>query len=642
MRSGSRAANLEIQLYDFSEGQLIDNRNMVEKYQQSETVGNLSMATVEAGPPRGSSPPLTNQPKHKQSLLASEFPSENNAPNTEEAPQEQETPDVVELESPPGRDYQFQLDQMNANPDASGHRAVVRPDNSNPVHKRVEFVSSPGTTVESFLHANSTQNLMQPAYSGFEGSGSSRGDHATDAHQTETPPYSPLIMQPTHSFPLALAEKMPENGSYSAQSFYSEHEVNSVQANQLNGQIGSSSLTEQCLRPQRVEPLNRGKAVVADQFEQNIPNNYFNDNQQLPFSTLFPRSPSGIGFLNGGPTQFSQHLPSWLSSNENHLYTPLALLGSQVNQIKATNSSDPQCYNFMQPRTSAPLRPQQLNNPLQLLNQVPNMPNASDPLLQQSALTKHSMPMQLMPQLFPYQHTQFPMAPGPYNSQTPSYMLPESSMPLSSSSLAELRSPILPPYLQTNPLDVSDFQYRNSLQSKPVTLSSSYQLPAIQQASNQFSMMPSLPNLEHHNSELPENSLLPRAPTVQQQGLLTPTVRPIATYPSSGASLSSLVFNSLLQQDNAGASAPHQMETSLSSFNEQEILGRRGHARGRLELGESSSFKRFRRESVRPQASSAEPVNITSLSPQNEAAGPSAASFSHPRDDMSGLISEGL
>lgn len=43
MRSGSRAANLEIQLYDFSEGQLIDNRNMVGKYQQSETVGNLSM-----------------------------------------------------------------------------------------------------------------------------------------------------------------------------------------------------------------------------------------------------------------------------------------------------------------------------------------------------------------------------------------------------------------------------------------------------------------------------------------------------------------------------------------------------------------------------------------------------------------------
>lgn len=55
----------------------------------------------------------------------------------------------MELESPPGRDYQFQLDQMNANPDASGHRAVVRPDNSNPVH-----VSAPN------LHASIDRNIL--------------------------------------------------------------------------------------------------------------------------------------------------------------------------------------------------------------------------------------------------------------------------------------------------------------------------------------------------------------------------------------------------------------------------------------------------------------------------------------------------
>ncbi|XVE95353.1 hypothetical protein REPUB_Repub02eG0089600 [Reevesia pubescens] len=672
MERGSKSADSGFQDFDFNEVELIDNRNVVGKNQQNETAGNFSKVNL---PPSDQNNELLDSPSENNGLniapsgTSSAYPN----PTLTEASQSQMQKPVVHISvylpfayfcfctredenvrPPSARDDQPQLNQMNANPDTFGHGHVSHY-NSNPLHEHVELVSSPGSTNESFhQHASPNQNLMQPTYSGFEGSDSSHGD-ATDEQQTTSSLFSPLIMEKTQSFSLALAEKIPEIGSYVNRPFYSEHEVNSVQPNQLNDQIGTSQQPELPWR-QRVEPVNRGKAkLFPDPFELNNGNNNFNDNQQaLLYPNLFPQSPSGIRFLNGGSSQINQQAPTWISNKENDLYRPLASSGSsQVNQFKATN---PQCYNFILPSSSAPLRPQQLNNPLQLLNQVvPNMPNPSDLLLQHSMLTKQSMPMELMPQHFSYQqHNEFPTGPGAYSSQICSTILPESSM--------TSRTPILPPHHQINPLEVSDLRYPNSLQSEVSMLSryflsykrgrmksnfayvsshliitiinwtfSSHQLPANHHASNQFSMMPSLPNSGHHNSELSESSILPRLQTMQLQGLLNQTARPIATYPNSGTSLSSLVLN--FQQETGGTSAAdHQMETSLFSHKEQGISGKRGHARSRFELGESSSFKRFRRESNMPQASSAEQVNMTSLSLQNEASTSSnIGTLFHPR-----------
>lgn len=96
---------------------------------------------------------------------------------------------------------------------------------------------------------------------------------------------------------------------------------------------------------------------------------------------------------------------------------------------------------------------------MQLLHQLAGMPNASGPLLQNSDLTKHALPMELMysistliyfdisskgnvmrinclffcffrAQPFSYQNNQFPWTLGLYNPQTGSTMFPETTIPL--------------------------------------------------------------------------------------------------------------------------------------------------------------------------------------------------------------------
>ncbi|KHG07805.1 Putative pre-mRNA-splicing factor ATP-dependent RNA helicase DHX15 [Gossypium arboreum] len=351
---------------------------------------------------------------------------------------------------------------------------------------------------------------MQPTCPGIEGSGSSGGD-ATAAQQATS--FTPLIMGPTQSFSLALAENIPQNGCSATQSSHSKHLGNSGQANKPNTQTGRS-LRAELQQPQRVEPLDKGKTILfADGVEKKKGNPHSNRNQRaVHYPNLFPQSSTGIRFLNGESTQTNQ--PPAFCNKETDIYRSLAP-GSLVDQFKATNISDLLCYNLMLPRASTPPRPQQLSNPMQLLNQLAGMPNASGSLLQNSDLTKHSLPMELMAQQFSYQNNQLPWALGLYNSQTGNTMFHEIFIPL-------------------------------------------------------------------------------RLVSVQQQGFLNLTTKPTATYPSSGTSMSSLLLNSSLLHETVGSSAPNLMQTPLSNHTEQGTSEPRGNARSRLEVGESSPFKRLR------------------------------------------------
>ncbi|KAG4181218.1 hypothetical protein ERO13_A10G213250v2, partial [Gossypium hirsutum] len=93
----------------------------------------------------------------------------------------------------------------------------------------------------------------------------------------------------------------------------------------------------------------------------------------------------------------------------------------------------------------------------------------------------------------------------------------------------------------------------------------------------------------------------------QQEGLLNQLARPIPTYPLSGTgteagagtSISSIVFNSLLQNIYPTTSTSHQVGTPLSNYKKQRAprQQRPTLARTRYGLGESSSSsKRFRKE----------------------------------------------
>ncbi|KAK8354802.1 hypothetical protein V6Z12_A05G245100 [Gossypium hirsutum] len=479
-------------------------------------------------------------------------------------------------------DDQPQLDQMNA---------TINGD-SNPLPQKAKLVSSPaGTTDEPLLqHERSNEKPMQPTCPGIGGSVSSGGD-ARAAQQATS--FTPLIAEPTQSFSLALAENIPQNRSSATQSSHSKHLGNSGPANSLNSQTGKS-LRAELQRPQRVEPLDKGKKILfADEVEKKKGNPRSNRNQRaVHYPNLFPQSPTGIRFLNGESTQTNQPpAPTRFCNKETDLYRSLAP-GSLVDQFKATNVSNPLCYNLMLPEASTPPRPQQLSNPMQLLNQLAAMPNASGSVLQNSDLTKHSLPMELMAQQFSYQNNQLPWALGLYNSQTGSTVFHEIFIPLSSVLL-----PAQDP-----------------------------------QASNLLSIMPNLPNQDHHNSELS----WPVA--VHQRGFLNQTTKPTATYPSSGTSMSSLLLNSSLLHETVGSSAPNLMQTQLSNHSEQGTSEPGGNARSRLEVGESSPFKRLRGETNEPQAPSAEQIMGNSLSlPTGATASPDIGNLLPPRPIMNSL-----
>ncbi|TYI69204.1 hypothetical protein E1A91_D08G138000v1 [Gossypium mustelinum] len=112
----------------------------------------------------------------------------------------------------------------------------------------------------------------------------------------------------------------------------------------------------------------------------------------------------------------------------------------------------------------------------------------------------------------------------------------------------------------------------------------------------------------HVGSSLQDELLSSMSQTLQQQkGLLNQPARAIPTYPLSGTrtgtgtrtSISSIVFNSLLQNETGDTSNSHQIKTTLSSYRKGKDSGqqRPTPARTRYGVGESSSsFKQFRRE----------------------------------------------
>ncbi|KAK8580305.1 hypothetical protein V6N13_143419 [Hibiscus sabdariffa] len=475
---------------------------------------------------------------------------------------------VMELGSTSAGGGQPRLDEMKVdNPYTTSQTACVSNDDSNPVpvtspglstyNDLEELVSSPEiSTDETSLDTESSdQDLMQ--LSDLSDSDATPAQPAT--------PFSPLIMEPTQSFSLALAEKMPQYGSHVNQSSYSKHEGSSAQANRLNAQ------TESSLRPEPASYVDKGKKiVVADDFRKNKAKNHH--------SNLFPRTPTGIRILDRESTQNNQQqAPSLISNKENDTHRPLAS-GSQVNQFKGLNTSDPQCYNFILPISPTSSRNQQWNNPMHLLSQVANMANAADSQLQKSEPAKHPLPLEPMPRQFSYQYNQVPSPLGASNSQT---RVPS----LLGASNSQTRVP--------SPLGASNSQTRSTMVHEP-------SLPL----SN-----PILPSQQHHNSELPETPLMPRLQTEKQQGSLNQTTRPNAVYPTAGTT-----FPSLFLQETMGST-----ESLLSSQKEQGAAGLLGHARSRIEAGESSPFKRFRREPTIPEAPSAEQVNKNPLALLSEA-----------------------
>ncbi|TYH65365.1 hypothetical protein ES332_D06G051000v1 [Gossypium tomentosum] len=564
----------------------------------------------------------------------------------------QQVDEGVELPPPLATtNEQTQLDPMNADLNTFGEVSLD------------QLIESPDLPNESFLHGwSSNSNLEQPVPLGFEGNNpslkndddeemllkdgvytaqsvySERRVNSVQANQLNSHIGSSLPKdrvhktQPDHSECRAnsikannlnsyIGSNLSKDGAYIAKSVYLERRDNSVEINKLNGHVGSS-LQDGPLScsPQREDLVNQGRRVTfADQFQQNNGNNNSNGNQQpLAYPNLTPQSLTGVGILHGRSTQINRQASTWNSYKGNNFYRPLAPARSQADEFRSIGNSDSQQYNFIQPRFSALLRSQNLSY---------------------------------------QQHDQVSMTAGAYNPRTYSTRLTESSMPLRTSTLS--------PNRQTNPLDVSNLRYRNSLQPRSSTLSNSsgrynfqdlddyrdhqidqfnlmtsqlgsqvsnsmlqdslmhsgsYHLPHHQQASSQFSIlglsklphhqqassqfsMPCLSNPDLYNSKLPESSILQRL--LQQEVLLNQPATLIPTYPLSGTgtgtgtSISSIVFNSLLQNETGGTSTSQQVGTPLSNYRKRKASRRKRPtaARTRYGLGEpSSSLKRFRRE----------------------------------------------
>ncbi|TYI07867.1 hypothetical protein ES332_A10G255800v1 [Gossypium tomentosum] len=409
----------------------------------------------------------------------------------------------------------------------------------------------------------------------------------------------------TNQFNKHIGSSLSEDGVYTAQPVYPERRVNSLQKNTLNGHVGSS-LQHELLScsSQRGDLINPSRRVTfADQFQQNNGNNNSNGNQQpLVYPNSTTQSLTGVGLLHGRSTQVNRQAPTWNSYKANDFYRPLASSRSQANEFQLIGNSDSQHYNSIQPRSSTLLRSQQqLKNSSQLLNQVPNRPNASDLLLQHSMLTKHSMPSQLMSQNLSYQQQgQVSMAPGAYNPRTYSTRLTESFMPLSGRynfqdlndcrdhqsdqfnlMTTQLGSQVSNSMLQDSPMHSGSCQLPHHQQaSSQFWIPGLPKLPHHQQASSQFSM-PFLSNSDLYNSKLPESLILQRPQ--QQEGLLNQLARPIPTYPLSrtrteagaGTSISSIVFNSLLQNETGDTSVEHwsamQQTTSILSSSSMSV-----------------------------------------------------------------------
>nr|KJB59134.1 hypothetical protein B456_009G240200 [Gossypium raimondii] len=167
------------------------------------------------------------------------------------------------------------------------------------------------------------------------------------------------------------------------------------------------------------------------------------------------------------------------------------------------------------------------------------------------------------------------------------------------------------------------------------------ELQRAQQFSYQNNQLPwalGLYNLQTGSIVFHEIFIPLRPVAVQQRGFLNQTTKPTATYPSSGTPMSNLLLNSSLLHETVGSSAPNLTQTPLSYHSEQGTSEPRGNARSRLEVGESSAFKRLRGETNEPQAPSAEQIMSNSLSlPIEASASPDIGNLLPPRPIMNSL-----
>ncbi|MBA0731412.1 hypothetical protein Golax_025431 [Gossypium laxum] len=176
----------------------------------------------------------------------------------------------------------------------------------------------------------------------------------------------------TNQFNCHIGSSLPEDEVYIAQLVYSERRVNLVKANNLNGHIGSS-LQEDGVYIAKSVYLE----CIVNSLQEKTLNGHVGSSLQYELLTL------GLDFCMKDPHK---------STDKHRLGTHIK---SQANEFQSIGNSESQHYNFIQPRSSTLLRiqvPAAVQKIIQLLNQVPNRPNASNSLLQHSMLTKHSVP----------------------------------------------------------------------------------------------------------------------------------------------------------------------------------------------------------------------------------------------------------
>ncbi|MBA0756426.1 hypothetical protein Gogos_000077 [Gossypium gossypioides] len=262
---------------------------------------------------------------------------------------------------------QTQLDAMNA--DLKTFEEVSHQNNSNPSLVPLDqLIASSDLPNKSFIHGwSSDSNLKQPVSLGFEGDNPSL-ENDDDACQTTSPPFSPLIMERTNSFPLPLEEMLLKDGVYMTQPVYSERKVNSVEANQFNSNIGSSLPEHGVYTAQPVYSERRVNLVKANNLNGHIGSSLLEYGVYTAKSIYLE-----CRFNSLQEKTLNSHVGSSLQDE---------LLRSQANEFQSIGNSESQHYNFIQPRSSTLLRSQQqLKHSSKLLNQVPNRPNASDSLL---------------------------------------------------------------------------------------------------------------------------------------------------------------------------------------------------------------------------------------------------------------------
>ncbi|MBA0780764.1 hypothetical protein Gotri_004823 [Gossypium trilobum] len=214
---------------DINDFDFMDNGNDI---MVNEAAINFSKGIEDIGSASGSNnnQPVIDQPNSNQNLPASANEL-HESPSTPQPSQMPKTLVDVGVELPPPlvtKNEQTQLDPMNANLNTFGEVPLD------------QLIASPDLPNESFLHGwSSDSNLKQPISLGFEGNNPSL-QNDDDACQTTSPPFSPLIMERTNSFPLPLEEMLLKDGVYTTQPVYSECRVNSIETNQFNRHIGSS------------------------------------------------------------------------------------------------------------------------------------------------------------------------------------------------------------------------------------------------------------------------------------------------------------------------------------------------------------------------------------------------------------------